>query len=81
MYYFPQLHLQCDMLLLHSFDIIDLKTRRVGDGVGRDIMWGGISCGEGGISCGVGRDIMWHCDAVACHTVVYPTYHDQKRLA
>ena len=29
---FPQSQLQCDMLLLHSFDIIDLKTRRVGYG-------------------------------------------------
>ena len=24
------------------------------------------------------RDKMWNCDAVTCHTVVYPTYHDQK---
>ena len=59
---FPQSQLQCDMLLLHSFDIIDLKTPRVGY---KDFQL---------------RD-MWNCDAVTCHTVVYPTYHDHKRLA
>ena len=38
---FPQSQLQCDMLLLHSFDIIDLKTQRVGYGDFqlKDIMW------------------------------------------
>ena len=23
----------------------------------------------------------WNCDVVTCHTVVYPTYHDQDRVA
>ena len=27
------------------------------------------------------RDKIWNCDAVTCHTVVWPTYHDQKSVS
>ena len=27
------------------------------------------------------RDVMWNCDTLTCHSVVYPTYHDQKSVS